>query len=120
MSGFWFCSRAQATREHKWRHIGHLLFECQYIQGLDISVALIFLCNDPFRVCSGWDHADAVLLVAFPSSHIPVVAATACVVPVLFNPEAALGRMFPWHMKFQCFALAAAFRKGFDWVVGGG
>ena len=32
--------RAQAAREHRWRHIEHLLFECQCIPGLDSSVAL--------------------------------------------------------------------------------
>ena len=32
--------RAQAAREHSWRHIEHLLFECQCIPGLDSSVAL--------------------------------------------------------------------------------
>ena len=34
--------RAQATREHRWRHIEHLLFECQCVPSLDSSVALPF------------------------------------------------------------------------------
>ena len=87
--------RAQAAREHRWRHIEHLLFECRCISGLDGSVALAFLGDDLFRVCSGSDHEEAVLLAAFPTSRIPVVAATACVVPFLIDPAAALGRMSP-------------------------
>ena len=42
-----------------------------------------------------------VLLAAFPTSHISVVAATACVIPFLLDPVAALGRMSPWHMKLR-------------------
>ena len=49
------------------------------------------------------------LLAAFPTSRIPVVAATACVVPFLLDPAAALSRMSPWHMKMQCLDLVAAF-----------
>ena len=104
--------RAQATRERRWRHIEHRLFECQCIPGLDSSVALTLLRDDLFRVCSGSDHADAVLLAAFPSSRIPVVAATACVVPFLLDPVAALGHMSAWHMKLQCLDLVAAFLLG--------
>ena len=101
--------RAQAAREHRWRHMEHLLFECQCIPGLDSSVALALLRDDFFRVCSGSDHAEAVLLAAFPTSRIPGVAATACVVPFLLDPAAALGRMCPWHMKLQCLDLVAVF-----------
>ena len=85
--------RAHAAREHRWRHIEHLLFECQCIPGLDGSVALALLRDDLFRVCSGSDHTGAVLLAAFPTSRIPVVAATACVVPFLLDPAVALSRM---------------------------
>ena len=75
------------------------------------SLAHALLRDDLFRVCSGSDHAEAVLLTVLPTSRIPVVAATACVVPFLLNPAAALGRMFPWHMhmKLQCMDLVAAF-----------
>ena len=34
--------RAPAAREHRWRHIEHLLLECQCIPGLDSSVAPLF------------------------------------------------------------------------------
>ena len=98
--------RAQAAREHRWCHIENLLLKCQCIPGLDSSVALTIRRDDRFRVCSGSDHAEAVLLAAFPSSGVPVVAATACVVPFLLNPAAALGRMSPWHMKMQCLELS--------------
>ena len=50
-----------------------------------------------------------MLLAAFPSSRIPVVAATACVVPFLLHPAAALGRLSPRNMKWQCLDLVAAF-----------
>ena len=104
--------RAQAAREHRWRHIEHLLFECQCIPGLDSSVALTLLRDDLVRVCSGSDHAEAVLLSALPTSLTPVVAATACVIPILLDPAAALGRMSPWNMKWQCLDLVAAFLLG--------
>ena len=105
---FDFAPRAQAAREHRRRHIEHLLFESQCIPDLDGSVALALLRDDLFRVCSGSDHAEAVLLAAFPTSRIPVVAATACVVPFLVDPAAALGRMSPWHMKLRCLDLVEA------------
>ena len=53
-----------------------------------------------------------MLLAAFPTSRIPVVAAMACVVPFLLDPAPALGRMFPLHMKLLCLDLAAAFLLG--------
>ena len=109
--------RAQAAREHRWRHIEHLLFECQCIPGLDSSVALALLRDDLFRVCSGSDHAEAVLLAAFPTSRIPVVAATACVVPFLLDPAAALGCVSPWHMKLRCLDLVAALLLGVSTAV---
>ena len=68
-------------------------------------------------MCSGADHAEATLLAAFPTSCIPVVAATACVVPFLLGIAAALGRMSPWHMKLQCLDLVAAFLLGVSSVV---
>ena len=76
----------------------HLLFECQCMPGLDGSVALTLLLDDLLRVCSESDHADAVLLAASPTGSIPGVAATACVVPFLHDPAAALGRVSPWHV----------------------
>ena len=109
--------RVQAAREHRWRHIEHLLFECQCILGLDSSVALTLLLDDLFRVCSGSDYAEAVLLTAFPTSRVPVVAATACVAPFLLDPAAALGHMSPWHMKLQGLDLAAAFLLGVSTAV---
>ena len=59
---------AQATRDHRWRHIEHQLFECQCIPGLDSSVALTLIRDYLSRVCSGSDHAEAVSLETFPSS----------------------------------------------------
>ena len=117
MSEFGSAPRAQAAREYRWRHIEHLLFECQCIPGLDSSVALALLRDDLFRVFSGSDHAEAVWLPAFPTSRTPVVAATACVVPFLLDPAAALGRMSPWHVKLQCFDLVAAFLLGVSSAV---
>ena len=66
-------------------------------------------------MCSGSDHAEAV--AAFPAGHVPVVAATACVVPFLLDPAAALGRMSPWHMKLRCLDLVAAFLLGVSTAV---
>ena len=58
-----------------------------------------------------------MLLAAFPSSCIPAVAATACVVPFLHDPAAALVRMPPWHTKLQCLDLVAAFLLGVSSAV---
>ena len=68
-------------------------------------------------MCYGSDRADAVLLAAFPTSRIPVVAATACVALFLLDPVAALGRMSPEHMKLQCLDLVAAFLLGVSSAV---
>ena len=109
---FGFAPWAQAAREHRWRHIEHLLFDCQCIPGLHTSVALTLLRDDLFRVCSSSDHAEAVLLAVLPTSRIPVDAAMACIVPFLLDPAAALGRMSPWHIKSQCLDLVAVFLLG--------
>ena len=98
-------------------YIEHLLFECQCIPGLDSSVALTVLRDDLFRVCSGSDQAEAVLVATFPTSRVPVVAATAYVVPFLLDPAAALGRMSPRHMALQCLDLVAAFLLGVSAAV---
>ena len=58
-----------------------------------------------------------MLLAAFPTSRIPVVPATACVVPFLLDPAAALGRMSHCHMKLQCLDLVAAFLLGVSSAV---
>ena len=60
-----------------------------------------------------WYHNVAKTVAVYPVStlsvsRVPVVAATACVVPFLLDPAAALGRMSPWHMKLQCLDLVAA------------
>ena len=109
--------RAQATREHGWCHVEHLLFECLCVSGVHSSMAVSLLQDDLFRVCSGSDHTEAVLLAAFPSSRIPAVAATACLVPFLLDPAAALGRLSPWNMKWQCFNLVSAFLLGVSSAV---
>ena len=103
---------AHADREHRWRHIEHLLFECPGILGTGGTLAVTILRDDLFRACFGSDHASAVLLAAFPSDRTPVVAATACLVPFLLDPAAALGRPPPWRMKLQCVSLVAAFLLG--------
>ena len=109
--------KAQAAREHRWRHTEHLLFECQCIPGLDSSVALTLLRDVLLRVRSGSDSAEAVLLAAFPSGRIPVVAAMACVVAFLLDPAAALGRVSPWHVELQWLDLVAAFLPGVSSAV---
>ena len=76
------------------------------------SLAVSLPRDDLFRACSGSDHATALLLATFPSDRTPVVAATACLVPFLLDPAAALGRHPPWGMKLQCLALVAAFLLG--------
>ena len=111
--------RAQATREQRWRHIEHLLFECQCIPGLDSSVAITLLRYDLFWVCSKSDHAEALLRAAFPFIRVPVVAAMDCILPFLLNPAAALGRVSPWHMQLHCLDLVdvEAFRLGVSSAV---
>ena len=104
--------RAHADREHRWRHIEHLLFQCPGILGPGGPLAGKLLRDDLFRACAGSDHASAVLLATFPSDRTPVVAATGCIVPFLLDPAAALGRHPLWHTKLQCLALVAAFLLG--------
>ena len=58
-----------------------------------------------------------MLLTVFPTCRIPVVAATACLVPFLLDPAAALGRMSPWHMKLQWLGPVAAFLLGVSSAV---
>ena len=87
--------RAHADREHRWRHIEHLLLECLGILGTGGTLAVTLLRDDLFKACIGSDHASAVLLAAFHSDHTPVVAATACLVPFLLDRAAALGRPPP-------------------------
>ena len=104
--------RAHAIREHRWRHIEHLLFECPGILGPGGPLAVKLLRDDLLRACAGSDHATVVLLATFPSDRAPVVAATACLVSVLLDPAAALGRPPPWRMKLHCLALVVAFLLG--------
>ena len=87
--------RAHADREHRWRHIEHLLFECPGILGTGGALEVTLLRDDLFKSCFGSEHASAVLLAAFPSDRTPGVAATACLVPFLLDPAAALGRPPP-------------------------
>ena len=100
--------RAHADREHRWRHIEHLLFKCPGILGTGGTLAVTLLRDDLFKACFGSDHASAVLLAAFPSDRTPVVAAKACLVPFLLDPAAALGHPRPWRMKLQCVSVVAA------------
>ena len=54
-----------------------------------------------------------VLLAAFPSVQVPVVAAMACTATFLLDPAAALERHSPWHLKMQILDFSAAFLLGF-------
>ena len=112
MSGFGSAPRAHAIRQHRGRHIELLLFECPHISGLGGSLVANLLRNDLFRACSGSDHARAVLLATFPSDRTPAVAATACHIPFLLDPAAALGRHPPCRINLQCLALVVAFLLG--------
>ena len=87
--------RAHADREHRWRHIEHLLFAWPGILGTGGALAVTLLRVDLLKACFGSEHAPAVMLAAFPSDRTPVVAATACLVPFLLDPAAALGRPPP-------------------------
>ena len=104
-------------------------------------LAITLLRDGLLRPCSGSDPAKAVLVVAFPSDRIAVVAAMACPVPFLLdscsppelssplglpplassrscsNPAAPLGCHPPWGMKLQCLALVAAFLLGVSSAV---
>ena len=70
---------------------------------------IFLLCDYLFQACSGSEHAEAVLLASFPSGHVPVVAATPRLVPILLDPAAAMGRHPPWHVKLQCSDVVTAF-----------
>ena len=66
---FGSASRAHADREHRWRHVEHLLFECPDTLGPGGPLAVKLLHDDLFRACSGSDHASAVLLAMFSSDR---------------------------------------------------
>ena len=61
--------RAHADREHRWRHVEHLLIEFPGILGLGGSLAVKLVQDDLFSACFGFDHTMAVLLTTFPSHH---------------------------------------------------
>ena len=83
---------AQATREHRWRHIKYLLFECLGVLGLGKSIAIALLQDDTFGANAGSAPAEALLPPTFPYARIPVITATACLVPFLPDPAATFGR----------------------------
>ena len=58
-----------------------------------------------------------MLVAAFPSDRTPVVAATACLVPFLLDPAAALGRPPPLAHEG---AVCVTSRGGLAWCVGCG
>ena len=64
---------SQATMELRWSHIDHLLFEFPGVRVLDKQVTITLLRDDHFRTSSGPEHAEAVMLPAFPSCHVHVV-----------------------------------------------
>ena len=70
---FGYAPRAHAAREHRWRHMEHRLFKCPGVSGLDSCMAITLLRDDICRACSRSGHAEAVLRVAFPSSHVPLL-----------------------------------------------
>ena len=75
-------------------------------------MATALLRNDVARACAGTAPAEAVLLAAFPHARVPVVAATACLVPFLLDPAAVLMAGPPGHVPLQRLGLAAAFLVG--------
>ena len=77
-------------------------------------MAVILLRDERFLVGSAPDHAETLFPPVFPARHVPVVAHTACVVPFLFDPAAALlvGRNCLRLMKLQCLDLLAAILLG--------
>ena len=72
-----------------------------WVSGLGSCMSITLLRDDLVWECSGSDHA----LVAFRSNSIPIVAATARLVPFLLDPAATLGRHPPLRMKLQCLDL---------------
>ena len=93
-------SGAQATKEHRLRPIEHLLFEWPGVSGLHLSMAITLLPSVFWlESCQGKVATLRQLLAAFPSDRIPPVAVTACIIPFLLDPAAALGRHPPLCMR---------------------
>ena len=82
--------------------------------GLASSVVTTLIQDDLFQTGAVSASAEAVLLAAFLCGHVPVTATTACLVPFLPDPAAALnlGRHPPCHMNLQCSGLVAACLQG--------
>ena len=84
--------RAHADREHRWRHIEHLLFECPGIWGTGGTLAVTLLRDDLFKACFGSEHASAVLLAAFPSDP------TLLWLPRLVSYRSSSTLLLPWDV----------------------
>ena len=107
----------RARREHRWRHIEHLLFTCPCVSCSDGSLAVGVLRKDIAVACAGCTQAEHVLQAAFPNDCISVDVASACLVPFLLDPAGALGRHPPSAVKHHCLRLVAAFLLGVSCVV---
>ena len=71
------------------------------------------LRDDHFRACSASDYVKAVLLATVQSNRTPV-AATACLVPFILYPAAAIGRHPAVAHKF---AMSGSFCSTLAWCV---
>ena len=67
--------------------------------------------------CAVCTQAEAVSHAVFPDASISVDVASACLVPFLLDPVAALGHHTPGVVKHQCQRLVAAFLLGVSCVV---
>ena len=80
-------------------------------------MAIALLQDELFPACAGSAPEEAVLHAAFPCAHVAAMAATACPVPSLLDPAAALGRHPPCRMQLQCSDLVASFLQGVPCAV---
>ena len=99
--------RAHADREHRWRHIEHLLFECPGILGTGGTLAVILLRDDLLRRVLGLIMHRRCCLQRF-----------LLIVPLLWLPRLVSSRssstlLLHWdvlplsRMKLQCLSLVA-------------
>ena len=99
-------------REHRWRHIEHLLLSCPCVHPPEVCRGASCLRSDLLRAVDGDVAARAVVDRAFPATPDCDGVLTACTVPFLLDPAAALPSCVSQPARGLCCRLVAAFLAG--------
>ena len=108
---------AQGTREPRWRHKEHLLFECLAFSCRGSSVAMALLWNDLSRACAGFSPAEIMLLAAFLCDRTPLWLQRLVLARSSMPLLPPLASIPLGHMKPQCLDHVTAFLLGVSCAV---